>query len=173
MTIDDPCSPRPLMPCVADGCERGGRVRENLRPNLFLHVHLMFEKKITNYLAYKEDIIAVYLFGSYASGKARSRSDVDLTFLFDCHDRAIINRRLDKYLIDLSRILRKDMHLTAMNFASEELLKQIFKKGHCLIVNDSKKLAYFKMTAYSKIVNFHYYRDQFQAGIVRKVMEGI
>ena len=85
----------------------------------------------------------------------------------------MINRRLDKYLIDLSRILRKDIHLTAMNFASEELLKQIFKKGHCLIVNDSKKLACFTMTAYSKIVNFHYYRGQFQAGIVRKVMEGI
>jgi len=76
-------------------------------------------------------------------------------------------------LIDLSRILRKDTHLTAMNFASEELLKQIFKKGKCLIANDSKKLAYFTMTAYSKIVDFHYYRGQLQAGIVRKVMEGI
>ena len=133
----------------------------------------MFEKKITNYFGNKEDIIAVYLFGSYASGKERSYSDIDLAILFDSRDRVMINRRLDKYLIDLSRILRKDIHLTAMNFASEELLKQIFKKGHCLIVNDSKKLACFTMTAYSKIVNFHYYRGQFQAGIVRKVMEGI
>lgn len=133
----------------------------------------MFEKKITNYFGNKEDIIAVYLFGSYASGKERSYSDIDLAILFDSRDRVMINRRLDKYLIDLSRILRKDIHLTAMNFASEELLKQIFKKGHCLIVNDSKKLACFTMTAYSKIVNFHYYRSQFQAGIVRKVMEDI
>ena len=133
----------------------------------------MFEKKVTNYFENKEDIIAVYLFGSYASGKARSRSDIDLAILLGSRDRAVITRRLDKYLIDLSRMLRKDMHLTAMNFASEELLKQIFKKGNCLIVNDSKKLAYFTMIAYSKIVNFHYYRGQFQEGIVRKVMEGI
>ena len=133
----------------------------------------MIEKKIANYFENKEGIIAVYLFGSYASGKVRTRSDIDLAILFDSRDRDNINRRLDKYLIDLSRILRKDIHLTAMNFASEELLKQIFKKGRCLIVNDSKKLACFTMTAYSKIVNFHYYRDQFQAGIVRKVMEGI
>jgi len=133
----------------------------------------MFEKKITNYFENKEDIIAVYLFGSYASGKVRSCSDIDLAILFNSRDRAIINRRLDKYLIDLSRILRKDTHLTAMNLASEELLKQIFKKGKCLIVNDSKKLARFTMTAYSRIVNFHYYRGQFQAGIVHKVMEGI
>jgi len=113
------------------------------------------------------------LFGSYANGNARPCSDLDLAILFGSRDRVIINRRLEQYLIDLSRILRKDAHLTATNFASEELLKQIFKKGNCLIVNDSKKLAYFTMIAYSKIVNFHYYRDQFQAGIVRKVMEGI
>jgi len=133
----------------------------------------MFGKKIANYFENKEDIIAVYLFGSYASGKVRPRSDIDLAILFDSRYQVMINRRLDNYLIDLSRILRKDIHLTTMNFASEELLKQIFKKGNCLIVNDSKKLAYFTMIAYSKIVNFHYYRDQFQAGIVRKVMEGI
>jgi predicted nucleotidyltransferase len=133
----------------------------------------MFEKKITNYFENKEGVVAVYLFGSYANGNARPCSDLDLAILFGSRDRAIINRRLEQYLIDLSRILRKDVHLTAMNFATEELLKQIYKKGNCLIVNDSKKLAYFTMTAYSKIVNFHYYRHQFQTGIVRKVMEGI
>jgi predicted nucleotidyltransferase len=133
----------------------------------------MFEKKITKYFENKEDIIGVYLFGSYASGKLQSCSDVDVAILFDSRERVIINRRLENYLIDLSRILRKDIHLTTLNFASEELLKQIFKKGKCLIVNDSKKLASFKMTAYSRIVNFQYYRGQFQAGIVRKVMEGI
>lgn len=130
-------------------------------------------KKIINYFENKEGVIAVYLFGSYANGNARPCSDLDLAILFGSRDRAIINRRLEQYLIDLSRILRKDVHLTAMNFATEELLKQIYKKGNCLVVNDSKKLAYFTMIAYSKIVNFHYYRDQFQAGIVRKVMEGI
>ena len=113
------------------------------------------------------------MFGSYASGSVWSCSDVDLAILFDSRDRTIISRRLDKYLIDLSRILRKDTHLTTMNFASEALLKQIFKKGKCLIVNDSKTLACFKMTAYSRIINFNYYRGQFQVGIVRKVMEGI
>jgi len=57
-----------------------------------------------------------------------------LAILFDSRDQVMINRRLEKYLIDLSRILRKDTHLTAMNFASEELLKQIFKKGKCLSI---------------------------------------
>jgi hypothetical protein len=103
----------------------------------------------------------------------RSCSDIDLAILFDSRNRAAINRRLDKYLIDLSRILRKDPHLTALNFASEGLLNQIFKKGKCIVVNDAKKKSYFKMIAYSKIAGFHYHRRKLQSGIIRKVMEGI
>ena len=133
----------------------------------------MIENQIKSFFENEKDIVAVYLFGSYASGKARSCSDIDLAILFDSHSRADINRRLDKYLIDLSRILRKDTHLTAMNFAGEELLKQIFKNGKTIIVKDTKKMSYFKMIAYSKIVDFHYHHRKMQSGIIRKVMEGI
>ena len=128
---------------------------------------------IINYFKSKKDITAVYLFGSYASGKATAGSDVDLAVLFDGLDREAANQRLDTYLVELSRILRKDMHLTVMNFAGEVLLKQIFKKGKCLIVNDPKKLAYFTMTAYSKISDFQYYHRQMKAGLVRRIMEGV
>ena len=112
------------------------------------------------------------MFGSYAGGNERTSSDVDLAILFDNRDRGIVNQMLDKYLVAISRNLRKDAHLTAMDFAAEELLKQIFKNGICLVVNDSKKLAYFKMKAFSKIVSFHYYRSQMQSGVIRKVLEG-
>ena len=134
---------------------------------------MSIHENITAFFENKKDIVAVYLFGSYAGGKERTSSDVDLAILFGNRNRETVNQQLDKYLIDLSRSLRKDIHLIAMDFAGEELLKQIFKKGKCLVVNDPKKMAYFKMMAYSKIVNFHYYRSQMQSGIVRKVMEGL
>ncbi len=133
----------------------------------------MIENQIKSFFENEKDIVAVYLFGSYASGKVRSCSDIDLAILFDSRNRAAINRRLDKYLIDLSRMLRKDTHLTAMDFASEGLLKQIFKKGKCIIVNDTKIMAYFKMIAYSKIAGFYYHHRKMQSGIIRKVMEGV
>ena len=133
----------------------------------------MIENQIKSYFENEKDIVAVYLFGSYVSGKVRFCSDIDLAILFDSRDRPAINRRLNKYLIDLSRTLRKDTHLTAMDFASEGLLKQIFKKGKCIIDNDTKKLAYFKMIAYSKIAGFHYHRHKMQSGLIRKVMEGV
>ncbi len=132
----------------------------------------MIEKPIKSYFENDQDIVAVFLIGSYASGNARSCSDVDLAILFDCRNRAYVNRRLDKYLIELSRILKKDTHLTALDFASEVLLKHIFKYGKCIIINDAEKLAYFKMISYSKIVSFHYHLRKLQTGIVRQVMRG-
>ena len=130
-------------------------------------------ENLKSFFGNKKDIVAAYLFGSYADGKERISSDVDLAILFDNRDREAVNQRLDEYLVALSRNIRKDVHLIAMDFAGEGLLKQIFKKGRCLVVNDSKKLAYFKMIALRKIVNFEYYRSQMQKGIVRKVMEGV
>jgi len=129
-------------------------------------------ENIKSFFENKKDIVAVYLFGSYADGKEHSSSDVDLAILFGNRDREAVNQKLDEYLVALSRNLRKDVHLTAMDSAGEELLKQIFKNGKCLVVNEPKKLAVFKMMAFSKIVSFHYYRSQMQSGIVRKVMEG-
>lgn len=133
---------------------------------------MSIQENIATFFENKKDIVAVYLFGSYADGRERAASDVDLAILFDNRDREAVNQRLDKYLVDLSRSLRKDIHLTAMDFAGEELLKQIFKKGKCMVVNDSKKLAVFKMIAFTKIVNFEHYRSQMQSGIIRTVMEG-
>ena len=133
---------------------------------------MSIHKKIKNFFENQRDIVAVYLFGSYADGREHAASDVDLAVLFDNRDREAVNQLLDKYLVDLSRSLRKDIHLTAMDFAVEELLRQIFKKGKCLVVNNTNKLAYFKMMAFSKIVSFYYYRNQMQSGIIRKVLEG-
>ena len=103
----------------------------------------MLENQIKDYFKNKEGIAAVYLFGSYARGHACFKSDVDIAILFGHRDREIVNKQLEEIHIELSRILRKDLHLIALDLASELLLKQILKKGRCLLVNDSKKLAYF------------------------------
>jgi len=134
---------------------------------------MSIHENIKSFFENKKDIVAVYLFGSHAEGRERLSSDVDLAILFDNRDREAVNRLLDKYLVALSRSLRKDVHLTAMDFAGETILKQIFEKGECLVIKNPKKLAYFKMVAFSKIVDFGYYRRQMQSGIVRKVMEGL
>lgn len=131
---------------------------------------MSINEKIISFFENEKDIAAVYLFGSHADGRERLSSDVDLAILFGNRDRETVNQKLEKYLVALARSLRKDVHLTAMDFAGEALLEQVFKKGKCLVVNDAKKMAYFKMMAFSNIVSFHYYRRQMQSGIIRKVL---
>ena len=73
----------------------------------------------------------MYIFGSQASGRNIAGSDVDIGVLFDRNDPDYIHSRMDEILLKLRRLLQKDIHPLAMNFASEVLLKQIFAKGRC------------------------------------------
>lgn len=130
------------------------------------------EEKIKRYFKTKKEIIAVYLFGSHAVGKEQPFSDVDIGLLFDEMDKDLSFRRRNDYLVELGRLLRKDIHPVILNSANEEVLRQIFLKGKCVLINDAKKLARHKMVMYVKIAEFAYYKRQIQSGLIKKVMEG-
>jgi predicted nucleotidyltransferase len=133
----------------------------------------MIENQIKEYFKNKANIAAVYLYGSYASKQVHPGSDVDVAILFVKRDREIVDKRLEKIHVELSRILKKDLHLTALDFAGEVLLNQILKKGRCLIVNDSKTLTYFTMEALTKVADFQYYLNKMQSAMTRRVREGL
>jgi predicted nucleotidyltransferase len=133
----------------------------------------MIENQIKEYFKNKANIAAVYLYGSYASEQVHPGSDVDVAILFVKRDREIVDKRLEKIHVELSRILKKDLHLTALDFAGEVLLNQILKKGRCLIVNDSKTLTYFTMEALTKVADFQYYLNKMQSAMTRRVREGL
>ena len=88
------------------------------------------QKEIAKYFKTKKEVIAVYLFGSYAQDKQRHFSDVDIGILFDRRHKGSARKNRNVYMLDLSRMLRKNLHCVILNSASEELLRQIFVKGH-------------------------------------------
>ena len=133
---------------------------------------MSIQKIIRNYFSTRDEIVAVFLFGSYASGKERPLSDVDIGILLNSKDPDFAREKRTLYLCELTRLIRKDVHPVILNFAGEELLKQIFRKGSCILVKDERQLAHFKTIALSKIAEFGVYRKQMQAGLVRRVMEG-
>ncbi len=99
-------------------------------------------------------------------------SDIDIGILLDKNDQDFLKKRKKDYVVELGRVLRKDIHPVILNLAGEELLKQIFSKGKCILINDSRKLALYRMVMFSRIAEFAYYRSQMQSGLIRKVMEG-
>ena len=134
----------------------------------------MNEKLIHKTQAYfidQPDVIAVYLYGSHVAGKEGRASDVDIGVLIDSPDRKTQVEKRMRYMVDLAAVLRKEIHPVILNSASEELMRQIFTKGKCILVNDPKKLSLFKMTMFSRIADFSYYRRQMQSGLIRNIME--
>jgi len=75
----------------------------------------MLEKKLEEYFTNKKEVIAVYLFGSYAEGKMYRQSDIDIGILFDETSRHHMKEKRNTYMRELSRILREDIHPTILS----------------------------------------------------------
>src|SRR6056297_1789781 len=66
------------------------------------------EQKIIEYFQDQSEVVAVYLFGSYAKGKERSASDLDLAVLMERDALQTEFSLRKRYVQELGRILRKD-----------------------------------------------------------------
>jgi uncharacterized protein len=132
----------------------------------------MIESRLKAYFTNRAHIAAVYLFGSHATGKERSDSDVDIAILFKTREADVICDLIDTYLVDLARLLKKDIHPVVLNHAGELLLRQVLKKGKCIVVNDQRQLTAFRVTAFAKIFDFSYYHALMQSGLIKSVVQG-
>jgi predicted nucleotidyltransferase len=132
---------------------------------------MSLEKQIRSYFRNKDGVVAIYLFGSCASGKERRLSDIDIGILLDRHEGDLAKKTITDSMVELGRILRKDIHPVILNSASEELLRRIFSKGKNILINDSRKFARYKMVTFVKLADFAHYRKQMQSGLIKRVME--
>ena len=136
----------------------------SLKKNLTIRLKTFFKDK--------PEVVAVYIYGSQATDKTGGSSDVDIWILLDTSERAAQIEKRNQYMVELANILRKEIHPVILNSAGEELMRQIFAKGKCILVKDQKKLSLFKMTMFARIADFGYYRNQMQSGLIRGIMEG-
>jgi predicted nucleotidyltransferase len=129
-------------------------------------------QKIKDYFKHRIEVIAVYLFGSYAVGRDLPFSDIDLGIIVNESDKENLLEKRNQYIVELGRLLRKDIHPVILNNAGEELLKQVFSKGRCLLIRDVRKHDHIKMAMFVKMVEFDYYRKLFHSSLIKNIMEG-
>ena len=127
---------------------------------------------VAAYCADRPEIVASYLFGSQATGKARPDSDVDLGFLLksDVPRSNYADLSLE-YFAQLSRMLRRDIHPLIMNSAGELVLEQIFSKGMSVYGGDSFDCAYFRMTQTVQIAEFAPLRQRMEDNFLERMKE--
>ncbi len=128
--------------------------------------------KLAEYFAAKPEVAAVYIFGSHARGREKGLSDIDLGILLQRDFLSAQNDLRTTYLMDLARILRKDLHIVIMNSAGEGILAQIFKHGKCIFQRDPRTLATFRTASYSMIAEFGYLRAIMEKGMISRILGG-
>ena len=122
--------------------------------------------RITDYFRDRSEVLAVYLFGSFAKGRQNRDSDIDLGILLK-HELISNESKFHRiYLAGLTKQIRMDIHIVFMNNAGEGILSQIFKYGRCIVNNSPDELTRFKMTRYSMIADFSYQKNIMEKGFL-------
>ena len=132
---------------------------------------MLIENTIKQYFEDRIEIAAVYLFGSYASKKNNFMSDVDIGILLNYQNSKSAKNFKEEYILQLGRLLRKDIHPVIMNTAGEVVLKQIFGKGKPVLVKDLKFYQNFKSVTLLKIIDFNFYLEKMHSNLTKRILE--
>lgn len=127
-------------------------------------------KLIGSYFKNRPEVVAVYLFGSYAQGREKLFSDIDLGVLLEHKAMPQKDELTTIYTVQLGRRLRKDFHILIMNTAGEMILSQIFKHGKCIFQRNSRFLSNFKTASFSRIADFGFYRKPMEKAFLSRLL---
>jgi len=118
-------------------------------------------RTIQDYFRSQPDVQAVFLFGSFAKGKDRAASDVDLAVLLDpaMPEESYLDRRL-QYMSDLSNRLGREADVIILNEAGPVLKHQVFEFGQLLYETDHQKTTSFKARAMLEYVDWLPYKER-------------
>ncbi|MBC7076532.1 MAG: nucleotidyltransferase domain-containing protein [Syntrophomonadaceae bacterium] len=103
---------------------------------------------LNRFLQKNEEIIAVYLFGSYAKDNKQVKNDVDVAVLLDNFKEEKEMEILLRYKRELENQFCKDVDVVILNTAPPLLKQQIFYYGIKVNERDRKKLVDFRVKSY-------------------------
>lgn len=128
---------------------------------------------IIQYFAPDRRVIAVYLFGSQARGKAKSASDVDLAVLLA--EKPDFDYRL-KAMDELSGLLQKPVDVVIIDQCGLIMQRQVLKYGILLYELDSRKRKAFEILSRKMYLDFlpahRLYVSKMEERILRRVENG-
>ena len=102
---------------------------------------------LTAYLAAQSDIVAAYLFGSRATGRAREESDVDVAVLLDEKDSVARFERRLRLMTEVSDVCGREADVIVLNDAPPILQHQVLKHGRLLYERDRRARVEFEVRA--------------------------
>lgn len=124
-------------------------------------------KKIEEYLSDREDVIFVYLFGSFADKD--SFRDIDIALYMDPHPEMI---RFGKLQAELDSLLEPKVDLVLLNdipARNPAFAYEILSKGMLLLSRDRDLHTAYKSRAYQRYFDTAYLRKQFESAFGQRL----
>ena len=108
-----------------------------------------------------DEIVAAYLFGSYAQGNARSDSDIDIGLLLlnNSNVGAMYPVHIAKELEDAAGT-KREIDVRILNNGTLRFLHQVLK-GKLLFCRDDKKRIDFEISAIDRYLDFKPFLDNY------------
>lgn len=126
---------------------------------------------LIEYLSVQEDVLAAYIFGSQASGKARPGSDVDVAVLLSQEDSFVRFERRLRLGNEAEDAIGRSVDLIVLNDASPLLRHQVFRHGQLLYERDQRARVEFEVRAGQMYADLKPMRQFFQQALFREIKE--
>jgi len=127
------------------------------------------KKKIAELLKSNQNIKFAYIFGSFAKGKNRFGSDLDIAVLFGQEPDLL---SIGQLIVELEVVVDLNVDLVSLNNLSEKkpkLAYSIINDGILLFCTDQKLLSQYKKITYLKYLDFKPMIDLFTSKLNERV----
>jgi predicted nucleotidyltransferase len=133
---------------------------------------MSIEPVIVEYFSDQNEVVAVYLFGSYANEQCRDDSDIDLAILCDFTISPEHFVRIElKYFKELSRLIRKNLDVVILNRRGELLSYEVFRNGKVIFEGDRETRVAFQARRVCDYLDFAPLMQQMSQGMMKKLEE--
>jgi predicted nucleotidyltransferase len=131
--------------------------------------------KLRESLAGRSDVLAAYLYGSQAEGRANTLSDIDIAVLIR---DGLAKERLwhleEAIAADLRRVLHTDkVDLVVLNLAPLRIRYEVITRGEILYSADDEGRAAFESYPLRRYWDFAKYLEEYDRSFVTRIKEGL
>jgi uncharacterized protein len=131
------------------------KIRETLKKTM---QSVMISKHDLKDKAGNVQLIAIYLFGSFAQGIEKEKSDIDLAFVFKEHfykeDPFAALQKAELFSVEVTRRIQRPVDVIMLNSASLSFAYHVIRKGICLYESKTVDRILYEVTLHNKYQDF-------------------
>ena len=130
-------------------------------------IHDDVVKSICSVLCRDMNVLAIYIFGSYVSGRFSERSDIDIAVYMDGQ---IGWKKIVEMKYMLEDVLDRRVDLILLNDADLELAYMILSEGRRIFVRDVERVAEFEVKIVKKYLDMKPRLEEYYRKVIRKII---